>query len=236
MEESINTSIPDPASSKDKFFKIALIIIGFLVVLGLFLNAYLLLKKEKSATVTIPIPTATPTSISVLPTNIPTPLPTTSETANWKTYTNTKAGFQVKYPPRYSEPGLPSGIGNSPKIFADENSEGDIIFGETSDDSFSIFVFPFTGNIQKLMVSPEAGAIPPGNWDGTSENISLTSRDVMVDGVNTKEQTASYKIGVKGTYTAVFFTKGGYGFIINPSPDHNDKEINQVLSTFKFLP
>jgi len=50
------------------------------------------------------IPTPTPTTV-VIPTQIPiatsTPMstPTSDPTANWKTYTNTKYGYSIKYPP-----------------------------------------------------------------------------------------------------------------------------------------
>ena len=159
--------------------------------------------------------------------------PTPDPTANWKTYTNSKAGFQMEYPSRYPKPELPSGMPGSSPIYADENSVGDILFGETSTDSFGVVVFPFAGSIQELLVSSEAKGNPPYNWVLTN-NISLTSKDIMVDNVNAKWIMASYKTGVTDKYTAIFLVKGGYGFIIHASPNHDENEINQILSNFKF--
>lgn len=52
---------------------------------------------NRQNTATIP---STPTQSGVLPKNLDTPsaVPTLDPTANWKTYTNTKFGFEFKYP------------------------------------------------------------------------------------------------------------------------------------------
>ena len=95
MEELINTPIPNSTPSKDKIFKVTLIIIGLLIVVGLFLNAYLVLKKSNR-----PFPTGFPVS---LPTPIiPSPTSVPDVTAIWKTYTNTQYKYSVKYPADYS--------------------------------------------------------------------------------------------------------------------------------------
>ena len=54
------------------------------------------LKKPGEVAVS-PTPTPTPTK-TVTPTPTKTATPTPDETANWKTYTNTKYGFEFKYP------------------------------------------------------------------------------------------------------------------------------------------
>jgi len=91
MEEPINTPIPSPSlnTPSDKLFKIASIIIGLLIVIGLFLNVYLLLKKEKPAS---------PTPVSVIPTSTPA----ISETTNLNEYKNDILGFSFKYPSDWS--------------------------------------------------------------------------------------------------------------------------------------
>lgn len=109
MEEQITTPIPSVQSSNDKLFKISLIIIGLLIVIGLFLNAYLLLKKEKLPKITVP-PTPIPTYFT--PTSIPTLLPTSAETANWKEFVGKPVfaeddwpKFAIKYPSEWEREG-----------------------------------------------------------------------------------------------------------------------------------
>jgi len=77
--------------TKDKLFKIFLLVIGLLIVIGLFLNAYLLLRKEKPPKVAFP-PTPAPTQIPPSPTLTPDP------TAGWKIYRNERYGFEFKHP------------------------------------------------------------------------------------------------------------------------------------------
>lgn len=91
-----------PIEKSKEWFKILLIVIGFLIVLGLFGNIYLLLRKENQKPVVQITPT--PTQTVFLPTSIPTqtallPTPTIDPTANWKVYTEPQYGFSFKYEP-----------------------------------------------------------------------------------------------------------------------------------------
>jgi len=82
------TKVPQASPESDKkinLFKIAVVIIGILIVVGLFANAYLMVSKKE---------TGTKTSDSSL-----VATPTIDPTANWKTYTDQEFGFSFKYPP-----------------------------------------------------------------------------------------------------------------------------------------
>lgn len=90
MEESISTPVSGTKPSSDKLFKISIIIIGVLIVLGLFGNIYLLVRKQ------------TPPVIQPTPAPIPTQIlatPTINQTSGWKSYANQDYGFSINYPP-----------------------------------------------------------------------------------------------------------------------------------------
>lgn len=208
------------------------ILVGILVLAGVAGGAYFLGKSGQSKpgqTVSQSQPTPQPTS-GPQASHIPDP------TANWKTYTNAKVGFQVKYPPRYPKPALPSGAPTSSTIYADENSEGNIIFGEKSTDSFSIFVFPFTGTLDELLITQQAKYTRPYNGL-PPDNFVTTTREVRIDGVKALWKISSYKEGAfaQEKHNNIFFTNKNYGFILNTWPDYNEKELNQILSTFRFI-
>lgn len=74
-----------PPDKPTPWLKISLIIVGVLVVLGLFGNLYLLARNQKPTAGTTPTPT-------------PTAATTPDETANWKTYTNNDFKFSFLYP------------------------------------------------------------------------------------------------------------------------------------------
>jgi hypothetical protein len=162
--------------------------------------------------------------------------PTPDPTANWPVYVNTKIGFQVKYPSRYPKPELPSGAPGSPTLYADENTDNNnIIFGTNSTDSFSISVFPFSGNLDSLMASPQATNTRPFNGSPLSQ-FTTTTNEITVGGVRAQWLISSYKEGslTSEKHNNIYFTNKNHGFIINTWPDYNVTELNQILSTFKF--
>lgn len=123
------------------WFKILSIFIGILIVIGLFGNLYLLLKKQNPPVASV-VPTpvqiiATPTlEVLVIPTLIP------GITTNWKTYTNDFAKFTLKYP---------NSLTFTEKSFSNENKQ--VIF---------------SGNEGKLMISYSTSSSP--GWGGRCEH------------------------------------------------------------------
>lgn len=139
------TPIPTECCKNDRCFKISAIIIGILIVIGLFGNMYLLLKKETPLVVQA-IPTPIPTQTIFIPTSIPTSLPTNVEATSWKTYTNDFAGFSLKYPE-------------------------DFVFTEKSFSTKEKQTI-FTGNAGKLTIDMATLDISPGWGGGCDEKDS----------------------------------------------------------------
>lgn len=92
-------------------FKILGGILGFFVAAGLVFAGYEIGRKQVQLT-PISIPTVIPTPISkftptpkISPTSVipatPELTPTPDPTADWKTYTNARYGYEIKYPPDY---------------------------------------------------------------------------------------------------------------------------------------
>lgn len=209
------------------------IIVLVLVVLTIALGGFYLARSQKPTlkpqnTKTVQQPPQSPS---------PTPLPS-GETANWKTFTNTKVGFQIRYPPRYTMVGLPiaqMSQNDSEMVDATQEDDHNIHFEGNENDSFTVYPLHFKGTIDALLTSAEAETFLPG-WVN-SQNVTIKqSKQITIDGVNALWETAAYKTGrfAQNDYVGVFFVKKDHGFMIHFSPNYNEAEINQILSTFKF--
>lgn len=94
-------------------------------------------------------PTLTPKAVN---SPIPTTTPTTIDTSNWKTYTNTKVGFSIKYPNRYPQPGLPSGAPTAPTLYANGTEvKTAIIFGTAFNDSYELIPVPYGSTLDDFL-------------------------------------------------------------------------------------
>ena len=201
--------------------KIILIAIILLILLGLG-GTYLALKSKPKPQPTVP---------QVVPTPSPTPI---DETANWKTYTNTIVGYQIKYPNRYSEPR----IGNSPPIPATgTEDETRIVFGDTQSDFYFLSVFPFSGTIQDLKKKKDYG-YSPGGWEN-SKDVSTEEQVLHANKIEGPFVTATYKnpelrlIGYPNR--SVFFLGKNRAFVLFGWSSHSKDELPQMFSTFKFI-
>jgi hypothetical protein len=90
IEEPIVPQVPLEPEKKNNLFKIAVIVIGILIILGLFANAYLMFSKKEIVN---------KTSDSTL---IATPTP--DVTAGWTTYINPTYSYSIKFPDTYEVP------------------------------------------------------------------------------------------------------------------------------------
>lgn len=184
-----------------------------------------------------PQPTAKPAPDTSTRTN------TADETVNWKTYINTKVGFSLRYPSRYPDkPLIPSGLGDEAYSDGTEDA-GSPIFGKTTDDSIQLEFFPFIGTIDELIINERVKSFPPYAWVYGTPYLdkrynTITSKEYTVDGIKSRWITVNnsgyYADSPKERDDGIFFIAKGYGFILHTS-NHDQQEIVQMLSTFKFL-
>ncbi len=250
MEETnqsiIQTPIPEQSStpplpiSEKRKLKFPIIIAGIVVFLlgaGAASAVFIIIPKQNvNQERKIEAKAPDQSIVTTIPTTFPfsanfTPTPTPDPTADWKTYVNNNVGFQIKYPSRYSSPVLPSGPGENNLANGNED-DTHIIFGNTSNDSFGIQVFPFSSDLNTITKSSQATAIPPYDWQG--KNTTIQKESISVAKIPTQLITAKNKNSNELPFTAVFLLGKNHGFIFNFSQSYSRTEIDQVLSTFKF--
>jgi len=242
---------PHPKSSgilKTFFIVIALILFGILigVLAARFLPMY-----DNSA-----LPTPTP-SITPIPTveitPLLTPTPSMDETVNWKTYTNSSLGFQIKYPNilKLSETDSPGETGYSYDIHLTEGQNTLLNFGGISKNYSEGRggVFTDTQGYIENKGNYYCKSINAENLINKSKVTKITNPNgvemLVIIGGNTEPNPAGEtscaepgtgNIGVlinlkeNGRYSGmgILYRKEG------ASNTLTEKDFNQILSTFKF--
>lgn len=217
------TTSAKPSSRNWKKWSLVGLVLLVVVIIG---GGTFVLSQQKSQEPKV-VSTAKPTT---------SPSPTPDPTADWKTYINTKVGFQLRFPERYGPPSLPSGTANAPLIYASgQEVDDNIIFGTTSLDGFSLRIFPYSGILNDLPHTEQAKSFPFQFSD--PEYITLSIKDHSFNNINNHVLVAFDK--TRKADVAIFFLQNGYGLILaqsgsNSNPINNAKEINQILQTFKF--
>lgn len=171
----------------------------------------------------------TPTSIPTLP---PLVIPTNdpSITSNWKTYTDNKYGFSIKYPKNL--------------VLEDRNIYINLeLWGPTQRTQqgfhdgiqLGFYIGSLEGKALKEFVDAEVKKTEDSR--GSSQVIEYP-REIIVGGVN----GYSHKTSGAGPFTNFYFSPkpNAYFRIIDGTQDPTNKgfkkTVDQILSTFKFTP
>jgi len=156
-----------------------------------------------------PTPTPTPTPI-VFPTLVPTP----DSTANWKTYTNTKYGYSIKYPPEFNY--KISGKGEAMVVF-DPSQE--VLKSPAAEDKALVII---TADTSKPVIDK--------TYYGEPTQIAEETK-VTIDGEIGQQVVFSKPIA----WIQTVVSHGQRSFYFNLQNMQYHSEYNQILSTFKFL-
>lgn len=189
----------------------------FILIILAFLTVYLFLQNQKLKskinqqivpTVQVPSPASIVSSISIPP----------DETTNWKTYTNTKFGFQVKFPI---------------DVLIQENNKSQDFYESIAKIQLSQGSQIFLSSIHDIDL-----------YKGTSPKV-VAEREVMDSGFRYEisekrinNYIAAYvELETKENQLVVFLTHPTKNVFITLTTNKLNKVLlDQILSTFKFLP
>ncbi len=157
----------------------------------------------------------------------PTPTPK-NQTADWKTYTNTQYGFEIKYPSNYQY--LTNNYGVYTVSFYEIG--GLINFDLVIDSSRN-----YTESIQEFLNQLDQ------SWIKSKVSPSIDRRNITVSENSAIEYQQPIGGSFAGNYIATIFKKDNAIWSFNVTPIHSsdkgitESDINlyhQILSTFKF--
>jgi len=217
VDQPVN--VPPQTKSSSKL----LVIIGVLAVLLLTLGSgYYVLQSQTQK------PTPSPTLVSTVS---PSPAPTTDPTANWKTYKNSKYGFEVQYPTDW---------------YAKEYQDFFLLFGKSPEPKE---LFPLIHPWPDLYIATSTTLLTEQELNksnieqgATIEGQSLNQRKYTVTtfaGVKANQRVGlSSGLVDSNQITQISFNHNNYGWTISyPNTDYKGNHLaiyDQILSTFKF--
>lgn len=237
-----NCSCPPGCCPDNRWFKPAAIILGILIVIGLFGNIYLLLQKPKSSEQSKILPTPTTTQVIVTPT-LTAPTLATNETANWKTYRNDKYKYEVKYP---------EGVKIEEGSGYDERIQETILTlfgpkyqgpGEFTDG------FGITLAVVKNLNNKTPNQFAQENYEIAQEDIKSKILEGDISKCKVENVAKSNVTGARFTYCtqapgsgilnfSEWYARNGIAYQIYAVLQNGDylTVFDQILSTFRFLP
>jgi hypothetical protein len=155
-----------------------------------------------------------------------------NEISSWGTYTNNKVGFQIKYPHSGQDvPIFSKGPDGGQTINADGTEDNLVLEFPGNDsnyrNSFGLDLIPFSGTLEEVNKIKK-------NYNYSNENVATKmDKTFSVSG----EPTSWYQHFSPGgvtTYEVVLVAKQ-HAFIFHASPNTDEKLMEQILSTFKFI-
>ncbi len=211
MEEtSIQTD--QPPVPPTPWFKISLVIIGILIILGLFGNLYFLVKNQKPTAEIIPTPTPIATTTSI------------DFAAGWKVYENAKLGFSFKYPESLmscEDVNFTGLISSGPYVNTEENQ---CEVAKSRGYPISFLLNKDDKEFQNFRAENYPNSF--SNYKNTEMRIDNKNAEV-ISGIE-KETLLAFKI--------IKIRMGDSFLIVKATGEERDITIlDQILSTFKFL-
>jgi hypothetical protein len=227
--------VPPVELPKPEKNNLVVILLSVLLIIALFINSYLFLRVQSLTKQLAQV------QVEIQATPIPSPISTSTPdvTASWKTYTNTKYGYSIKYPTE----------GESGLTF--------FICEEGKEYNYRDYKIRYSQPFDLIALEKEGITVPCGPMDsyytievraqsgkplGTNELESFESatslkEQIAVDGIN----------GIKATFTKtrpapvpdkwieILVFKNGRRYHLILSDMTYEEIFDQILSTFKFL-
>ncbi|HVZ12176.1 MAG TPA: hypothetical protein VG965_04045 [Patescibacteria group bacterium] len=157
-----------------------------------------------------------------------------AETARWKTYTNTKIGYTIKYPPSFTEPNVPC----ASFCLANGTEENTLIsFYDKNSNGYSLTAFKSMSTLEQIVKERQTATtfsdiVPQFFPDKPIKSLKTTT----IDGITTYWYSTDHinKDGSSGV--DIYFFQNGYAFIFRAGEFSkiNQKQLDGMLSTFKF--
>lgn len=175
-----------------------------------------------------------------------TPQPTSSATspapdgnmANWKTYTNTKIGFEIKYPSSDKTPYIVSGIRGGQAKDVDGSEDNVAIHFPGSDPdlalAFTLELLPYEGKLNELPKLPAESRLYVYS---ETEKPPVLKETTLSNGTQTlwfKRTETSDERHIGQNRYEIYLVAKDHAFIFHTNYNLSETNIDQILSTFKF--
>lgn len=156
------------------------------------------------------------------------------ETMEWSTYQNTKVGFSIKYPSKDKKPITVEGAyGGQPKNVDGTEDDKVIEFPGNDPDfqnAFILDVYPYEGNLDAAPSDKEK------NYSYSGGDLPLRLDKQFIVNGNRTLWFRRNRDNEKTKYNyAVYLVGNKHAFALHTTPATDEKTLEKILSTFKFL-